>query len=197
MLKRTFSTGDAEIGRRWQEEWRLAGCGWRLRRMLRRSGCHRRWCSGWRRRSVALVHAQISRISVLRELVALHPFRPSEAVLAHQRRTAGLGAPAHAAARRDRHWVIPEADGHVNGAEKETHVLGALDFDERPELVHFHAGLVLRVVMQSVRHRCPIVADTATHRYCNLLAPAIFFRRRRWHRRRRNGVASHHTDAAY
>ena len=119
------------------------------------------------------VHAQVVAVSVLGKMVAPHAFGPREAVLSHERRAARLGALAHGAASRQRFVVVVHADRRVHAAQEELEVGRALDLDEWPELVHLQAGLLLRVVVELVRHVRQVVADASTHRDRDLLAVAF------------------------
>ena len=110
----------------------------------------------------------------MREIIAVHAFGPGESVLAHKRRTAGLGSQADAFAGRNGRWVVLYANRSVNGAEEETHVDRALNLDQRPKLVHLETSLVLCFMVQRVWHRRPIVADATTHGDCHLLTTFVF-----------------------
>lgn len=80
------------------------------------------------------------------ELVALERFRPLEAVLKQY----VFAAFARRHAKRAARWngvLRNGAHGSVNGAQKEPQVDRALDLDQRPELVHFQAGLLLCLVI--------------------------------------------------
>ena len=46
----------------------------------------------------------------------------------------------------------------------------ALNFDERPELVHFEPGFFLGLVIELIGHVSEVVADPATHRNRDMLA---------------------------
>ncbi len=119
------------------------------------------------------VHAQVVAVAVLRKVVAAHALRPREAVLTHERRASGLGALAHGAARRKRLVVVAHADRRVHAAQEELQVERALDLDERPELVHLQAGLLLRVVVELVRHVRQVVPDATAHRDRDFLALSV------------------------
>jgi len=124
--------------------------------------------------TIVLLHAQVLRIlAVIRQSFAGHPLRPRKAVLLHERRAAGACPLADAAASRQRLRVLRQADRRVHGAQEELEVGRALDLHQRPELVHLQASLVLRVVIQLVRHGGEIVADAAAHGDGDLLAAAV------------------------
>jgi len=124
--------------------------------------------------TIVLLHAQVLRIlAVIRQPLAGHPLRPREAVLLHERRAAGACPLADAAASRQRLRVLRQADRRVHGAQEELEVGRALDLHQRPELVHLQPGLVLRVVIQLVRHGGEVVADAAAHGDRDLLAAAV------------------------
>ena len=73
----------------------------------------------------------------------------------------------------------------------------ALNFDERPELMHFEPGLFLRLVVELVGHGSQVVADASAHRNRDMLAltPLVALaprrRARRHHRRRQKQRRRH------
>lgn len=99
---------------------------WELLSRIGRDG------SGSGQSAIAGVHAQILGISVVWELIALHPLRPSETVFAHEGGAPGFRPQTNGLAGRNGSRVVLDADGRIDGAEEETHVRGALDLHQRP-----------------------------------------------------------------
>ncbi|KRX68085.1 hypothetical protein T09_15154 [Trichinella sp. T9] len=123
--------------------------------------------------SLVRIHAQLIRLAKDRQLVAVQIRGPFETVLAHQWRAAGPGPFAYRPAGRQRFRIIRYANRRVHAAEEKTQIRTAVDFDQRPELVHFHAGFFLGLVVELVGHLGHIVADRLAHRDADLLTSSV------------------------
>ena len=117
------------------------------------------------------IHADLGVRAVLGKEVAAHVLGPLEAELVHEALAAEAGARAHGAAGANWPRVRAHADGRVEGAEEELELGGAVEVDERPELVRLQRRRLLARVPQLVGHGRLVVLQALAHGHADGLAP--------------------------
>lgn len=137
-----------------------------------------------------LLHTQVITVPRNGQVLTGHPFRPTKAVLLHDRSTSSPCPFTNAPANRQRLMIVLYTNRGIHRTQEELQIRRALDLDQRPKLVHLQPCFLLRLVVHFIWERRQVIPNPPTHRYRNLLAPRVRILRYRRQVRRRTYARS-------
>jgi hypothetical protein len=133
--------------------------------------CRLRRCCGTSVSPIVLLHTKVIRISMHWEFLTRHVYRPLEPILLHNGYTTISRPLTNTSASWQWYEIVFYANRCVHRTQKEFKIWRTVDLHKRPKLVNFKASFLLRVVIEFIRHRCQVIADSSAHWNGDLLAP--------------------------